>query len=249
MWSRLTPSMCSADQDVRVCCFPSFVQPDLVAPVPGWGTVDHQSPLILGSGHWQPDRTAQAHRLYVRMHTSMASNHVLQAMCCRTVRWRWWPTCPARAPRLSSASTTHAVRRDMHMNMDTQHLAEDSDEAVDITIKQYVRSWHILVPLSLSISVSISVSVCVSQSHMHRIAYAGSGDMLGARLWEGAPRLASALWSCRFITDWSLCTVLELGCGVALPGILCAKMHAKRVWSWEILMCGVMCAGCGDGLQ
>ena len=130
----------------------------------------------------------------------------------------------------------------MHMSMDMgpQHLAEDSDEAVDITIKQYVQVHHDINPITLSL--------CASVSHTCRIAYAGSGDMLGARLWEGAPRLASALWSCRLITYWSLCTVLELGCGVALPGILCAKMHAKRVWPCPRLMC-VMCAGCGDGLQ
>ena len=61
-----------------------------------------------------------------------------------------------------------------------------------------------------------------------RQSYAGSGDTLGARLWACAPSAANLLFAEQYIRVAGR-HVIDLGCGVALPGLLCAKMGAARV--------------------
>eukprot|EP00042_Codosiga_hollandica_P020498 m.66665 g.66665 ORF g.66665 m.66665 type:complete len:241 (-) comp49899_c0_seq7:296-1018(-) len=60
------------------------------------------------------------------------------------------------------------------------------------------------------------------------MGYAGAGDTIGARLWSAAPDMCDLIFSRRHF-DVAGKNILELGCGVGLPGILCAKLGAAKV--------------------
>jgi predicted nicotinamide N-methyase len=61
-----------------------------------------------------------------------------------------------------------------------------------------------------------------------RSSFAGSGDTLGARVWTAAPLLCQTLIATPHATVVGK-RVLELGCGVGLPGILAAILGASEV--------------------
>lgn len=60
-------------------------------------------------------------------------------------------------------------------------------------------------------------------------SFAGSHETLGNKLWPSALRLADMCWEAREWLRPNRPRVLEIGCGPALPGILCALVGCGRV--------------------